>query len=358
MKNMKNMTRNLQSVLGFLVPRMWRIEGTERTTVDRLAIIWCGPEKQQEYMANRIFGVGNFNKKCIGRRPVMLLDQLQESFNCSLAVVAGPQQILSWMRRNEDIFVPWWVDAELDLDNALEPIGRSRSLKEDLRRARKNALAFEFAKTADDYEHFYEKIYMPTITASHGAATLPSSFEKRCAEIESGRAEIMFITMNKKRIGGLLLDYRKEVPALRDIGIIGGDKKVLKTGVITAANYFAMQYLKEKGVNRICLGLSRCFLNDGVLTFKQKWKPTLIESSPESFMFRVSRLCDASRSFLRSSSFIAEQEGEFHFAFFAANDDDVRANRSKLTRLSTIYGIDAHSNIDVSGQRPKTRRAS
>ena len=155
-----------------------------------------------------------------------------------------------------------------------------------------------------------------------------------------------------------MLQYRDETPALRDLGIIDGNREVLKTGVISAAYYFAMQHLKDKGFSKVCLGLSRSFLNDGVLTYKQKWKPTLSEASQESFMFRISRLCKASRAFLRSSSFIAEQDGHLHFAFFAANDEDARANRSQLARLSSVYGIDAHKSIDVSGKRPKMREAS
>lgn len=346
------------SVLRFLLPRMWYIEGTEKTTGERLAFIWCGSDKQQEYMVSRIFGSGNIDKKCIGRRPVMLLDRLQGSYNCCLAIVAGPKQILSVVRREEDICVPWWIDAELDIDDAQESAGRPKSLRDDLRRVRKNQLGFKIIKDAENYKFFYDRVYLPTITASHGAAALPSSFAERWSEIESGVAEVMFVTMNKKPIGGLVLNYQNEVPALRDLGILDGNKEMLKTGVIAAAYYFAMQHLKDKGFSRVCLGLSRCFLNDGVLTYKQKWKPTLMETSQESFMFRVSSLCKASRGFFRSSSFIAEQEGSFHFAFFAANDEDARANHSQLARLSSIYGIDAHSSIDLSGHRPQMRKAS
>ena len=355
---MKNVIRTLRSAVRFLLPQMWYIEGPEKTTGESLALIWCGSRKQQAYMISRIFGTAKTEQKRIGRRPIMLLDRLQESHKCCLAIVAGPQQILSAVSRDEDFCVPWWIDAELDLDEAQESMGRPKSLKDDLRRVRKNRLGFTVTKDAANYKFFYDRFYLPTITASHGSAALLSAFEERWKEIESGRAEVMFVTMDERPIGGLILNYRNEIPALRDIGILDGNKEVLKTGVITAANYFAMTYLKEKGFERVCLGLSRCFLNDGVLSYKQKWKPTLMETSQESFMFRVSRLCKASRGFLRSSSYVAEQDGGFHFAFFAANDEDARANQSQLTRLSSIYGIDAYSSIDVSGQRPQLRRAS
>jgi len=344
--------------LRFLLPRMWHIEGHEITTGEKLGFIWCGPEKQQAYMTKRMFGTGTVTKSYIGRRLIWDLPRLQETFDCSLAILAGPQHVLNWFSRSEDICIPWWIDAELNIDTIEEPGARPKSLRDDLRRVRKNELTYRITSSFDDYKFFYEKIYLPTITGSHGSAALPSSFEKRYAEIAAGRVEIMFITMNNEPIGGLLLDYRNEVPGLRDIGIINGNRDALKTGVITAANYFAMQHLQAKGFTKVCLGLSRSFLDDGVLIYKQKWKPTLIDTSPEAFLFRISHLSSASRGFLRSSSYIENLKGDFRFAFFAANDDDIQETRTQLERLSSIYGISSASIIDLSGELPQMRRAS
>ena len=99
---MTNIIRTLRSAVRFLLPQMWYIEGPEKTTGESLALIWCGSRKQQAYMINRIFGTAKIEQKRIGRRPVMLLDHLQESHNCCLAIVAGPQQILSVLSREED----------------------------------------------------------------------------------------------------------------------------------------------------------------------------------------------------------------------------------------------------------------
>lgn len=309
-------------------------------------------------MISRLFGAARVQRRLIGRRPLFMLQQLKETLGCSIGIIAGPQRILNWMCRDDDICVPWWIDAELDIEKALDCADRPKSLKDDLRRIRKNNLGFKLSMSLEDFKFFYERIYMPTITTSHGASALSSCYQERCAEIRAGKAKLMFVTKDGKPIGGVLLDYQNEIPALRDIGILDSNKELLKTGVITAAYFFAMQTLKKNGYNKVCLGLSRSFLNDGVLTFKQKWRPTLIETSQESFLIRVSRLSMASRSFLRSSSYIAGDEGDFHFAFFAANDDDVQSNRCQLGRLSAIYGIDSSSNIDLSGQRPIMRRAS
>ena len=355
---LKNRLDSLLWFARYLVPKMWYVRGHEKSTGDPLSFIWCGPDKQQDYIINRIFADDQIEIRCLGRRPLFRLDSVRRAHGCSFAVVAGPQSALSWMGRDDDIRIPWWIDAELEIEGANETTGKPKSLKDDLRKMRKNNLSFRFATTKAECQFFYEQMYLPTIQKSHGGAALPSSFSKRCAEIEAGNAELMFVTMEGHPIGGMLLDYRNEIPAIRDLGIIYGDREVLKTGVITAANVFAMEHFKKQGHQKVCLGLSRCFLDDGVLSYKRKWKPTLIETSSEAFIFRVAELSDATRSFLLDSSFITSNAGNLQFSFFAANDDDIESSKQRLEQLSSAYGIDKHSYIDLSGRRPEIKMAS
>lgn len=303
-------------------------------------------------MTKRIFGEGEARKRYIGRRPIALLERLQKSYNCSLAILAGPQGILKRMCRVDAVCVPWWVVTETDIREAQNSVGMPRSLKEALKRVRRNRLDYKITDDVEDFRYFYERFYFPTVTASHGSSALPTAFESRRAEIESGQAELMFVTMNEKPVGGVVLSYHDRVPALRDSGILDGDKELLRTGVSTAGYMFAMDYLKEKGLEKVSLGSSRSFLDDGVLTYKEKFRPKLVETSEECFMIHVSRLCNASRGFLRSSSFITERGGDFQFVFFAENDDDVGEYRSEMLRLSSIYDVDVYSMVDISGRRP------
>ena len=143
---------------------------------------------------------------------------------------------------------------------------------------------------------------------------------------------------------------------MRDIGIKNGDRSLLRTGVATAAYYFCMKHLDKRGYDRVSLGLCRPFLDDGLFNFKQKWQPRLSNSTRESFLIRTTNLCDASRSFLRECSYIGEDAGELHVALIAANDDDFRSSEPELERLSSIYGIDRKSCIDVSGEKPRFKK--
>ena len=355
---MPSPVRTVLRILTFFAPRMWYLAGVERRTGKPLSLIWCGPRDQLAYMSRRMFQDGPIEKRCIGRRPVFLMKRVQAKYGCPLGIVAGPRRLLAWMRREEDIEIPWWIDAELNIEAALETSGRPKSLKEDLRRVRNNRLRVRRSTDPESYRDFYDRYYLPTVTGSHASATIPTSFERRWLEISTGQAELLWITRANEPIGGIVISYAASVPALRDIGILDGDRSLRVTGVVTAAYYFAMQRLRRLGHDRVRLGLSRTFLNDGVLTFKQKWRPTLIGTSQESFLIRAHNLCDASRSFLRESSFIGERSGDLHLALIAANDADVRANRPQRDRLSSIYGIDRCAYIDVSGRQPRRRRAS
>lgn len=337
---------------------MWLIEGNERRTVKRLAVIWCGPVSQQAYMLNRIFGTAAPDCLYLGRRPLFMLKHLLHKYGCALGIVAGSGRLPTRMRQDDDIEVSCWIDSELEIAAALDPEDRPKSLREDLRRVRMNRLEFRCATDFESYRYFYDNYYLPSVIDSHGAAALPTEFDARWNRILNGEAELIWITQSGVPICGIVVCYDGRVPILRDLGIKGGDKSIRKTGAIAAAYYFAMQHLASRGFDRVRLGHTRPFLNDGVLAFKQKWHPELTETSSESFLIRVNQLCDASRSFLRTCSFIGEEEGELHFTLIAANDDDFRTGGPLLDRLSSIYGISARSYIDVSGRRPKMRKAS
>ena len=130
----------LLRILSPLASRMWLIEGNERLTGKRLAVIWCGPVSQQAYMLNRIFGTAAPDCLYVGRRPLFMLQHLLHKYGCSLGIVAGSGRLLTRMRQDDDIEVSWWIDSELEIAAALDPEDRPRSLKEDLRRVRKNRL--------------------------------------------------------------------------------------------------------------------------------------------------------------------------------------------------------------------------
>ena len=340
------MLNSIREGLRSLAPRMWHAHGHEKQTDNPLSIIYAGPESQYHFMMGKIFS-GEVERTALGRQLFSSLNGLLSEHKCSFAVVAGPCQFIAPFRRRSDLCVPWWIDSRLDLEYTLAP-GKSSSLSDDLRKVRKYGFHAEHANRDDGFDFFFDDLYAPTVAASHGDAGLPSDREKRRQQLQSGKAELIFVKRDEDVVAGLLLDYREELPALREIGIRDGDRNLLKLGVITAANLFGFQHLKQKGFRYASLGLSRCFLNDGVLTYKRKWKPLFEKPTRDCFLFRLRNIDEATRAFFVHNPCITEFDSQLFLTRFVS--EPVNGNASMLPDLG---GISSVLEYDLSGREPQ-----
>jgi hypothetical protein len=345
---------NVRESLRFLYPRFWLIEGVEKRSGDPLSLIWCGPGRQRAMISSRIFGDGDTNRRYIGRHIPARLDSLRRKHNCALSVIAAHRDMLSRFATEGDYVVPWWIGSESEID-AENGVVHTKPVKRLLRSIRSNEFSYDVDNSATTFRYFHEKMYLPTIVASHGEAALPSSVDDRLSQLSAGDIELLVIKIGTKPVCGIVLDYRGETPALRDIGVIGADRELQRKGAIGAAYVFSFKYLASNGFAKASLGHSRCFLDDGILNFKQKWRPVLTEPSCECFLLGVFKLDNASRSVLRASSFVSGDTDDLQFVFFSANEDDEQDNAAKRKRLSSIYKVTKAASVDISGEFPSMR---
>jgi len=337
--------------LRFCSAQVWRVEGREKESGALLSMLYSGPDTQYEYIRDRIFGDANVDKKFLRRLPVPMINKVLRSANCSLAVIAAPRWGLSIMEVPGDVCVPWWIDSEIDCQVVLGS-GKTKGLQNDLRKIRKNNFHFTIANTAQDVEFFYKRIYRPTIDSSHGAAALPSSFQKKLKQFMSGKAELLFVMKDTERVGGVLIDFRDKLPVLRDIGVLDGAREFKNLGVMTAADYFGVEHLQSKGYLKVSMGLSRCFVDDGVFNYKQKWRPRFFGPSSGAFLFRVLKLDQASRAFFMFFDCIAESKGELRRTRFM-HDGACDGGSNRHSKGPTeIRGISATQWYGLSGDIP------
>ncbi len=348
---MQNYLEIFRDGLRFFSAPVWRFEGVESNSGARLSTLVSGPEKQLEYVLYRIYGDGAVEKAYLGRKPVPAIGEMLRRTNCSLAVVAAPRYALSAIRKPGDICIPWWIDSEIECDPILGS-GNTRSLKSDLRKIRTNGLSYTIANTADDLSFFYRHIYEPSIRASHGNSALMSSPRKRLRQLAKKMAHLLLVKSGSNTVGGLLIDFRKHTPAYRDVGVLEGDPQLMKLGVVSAAAYFGVEYLKSIGHHNFRMGLSRCFLDDGALTYKRKWRPTFVCPSTNGFLFRVRELNAASRSLFLSTECITTIRGRLFRTSFESAAINTGSTAGKTGRISVLKGIERTIRYDVSGRLP------
>jgi len=278
-----------------------------------------------------------------------MLDRLLSKYDCSFATVVLRESLAGILVRESDFCLPLWIDCEISLCGE-RLYAKSVSMRDELRKIRKYELTWQLADTIDALEFFYERAYLPTVSSSHGSAVLPASTSKRLQLCQSGELELINVLRDGRFIAGITIDYREKTPTLRDIGVLDGAAEIKKLGAITAANVFAMDYLAEKGFRKVRFGLSRSFLDDGVLNYKRKFTPVVSSGSRDCVLLRINRLDAATRSMLRASACVSWQRGRLHRTYFR-DTSDRSGEQPRPHRSEWQFGIDLESVFDVSGSR-------
>jgi hypothetical protein len=328
------------------------IDGIEQHSRRKMKVLYAGCAKHRDFIATKIFGSQIERISDTGRKPILFADREVANTSADVFVATGPTSQLLTIRRESDLCIPWWIDCTV---SATEIINgpRSRGLQRDLGKVRKNDLRYEKADSEEDVRFFYDRIYTPTVLQSHGKEALPSSLASRLAQWASGKAELLKIYQNKDVIGGVMIDLRDEVPSLRDIGVLDGDRSLKNMGVVTAANFFGIEHLARQGYDEVGMGLSRCFLDNGVLQYKLKWRPVFREPSRGGFLIRIPALNEASRAFLNSLDCISMSSTGLVRARFEAFEDGTYIGHEKPGNPSVVHGVARSRWYDISGYQPQ-----
>jgi len=324
------------------------VRGVEKGSNSTVSVLWSGTKQQLAYFQNRIFGCNSVAISRVGRRPMVLTDSLMTQFDCSFCVIILKQQYLWLLRRPDDFCLPLWVHCYVPLTNERE-YAKSDSLRGDLRHIRNNKLTWTLSETQDDFNFFYEKIYVPTITDSHGRSALTASYENRLHKFKTGTMKLLQVIRDDQVVAGVTIDFQDNVPTLRDSGVLNGSQEIKKTGAISATYLFAMDYLASKGYPNVCFGASRSFLDDGVLNYKRKFRPVINTGSDDDVLMRIRSLDEPTRSMLRDSPCLTWQERKLHRTYFRDPNGDCSEKQDRKNRGDWRFGIDAESVFDVSG---------
>ncbi len=148
------------------------------------------------------------------------------------------------------------------------PVRPSRSLRCDLKRVARHAYTHEVAGAAADWEEFYLGMVEPEAKARFGGeAWLPST---RLRHDLAARGSLHFVLLDGARVAGCCA-----VPAARGVwipltGVRDGDPRLLAAGAGTAATLATLRWAAQAGYERVDLGRTTPFLDDGVAFVKQK----------------------------------------------------------------------------------------
>lgn len=221
----------------------------------------------------------------------------------------------------------------MDISVDISSFVKNKSLQSDLRRIRSNRLSFELKNELPQFDNFYYNMYLPYITKRHGNQAFVMKYESMKEKFRN--CDLLLIKKEKEYIAGILLAYEKDVARLWSIGVKDGNSDYIKYGAIGALFYFSIHHLKGKGYKRVSFGLSRAFLNDGVLQYKKKWNLQMVDTDRLGFLFSPLSKTAAMKGFLLNNPFIYIKKPKINGAVFMESNQPL--TKKDLQKIRDDY---------------------
>ncbi|MBN2483745.1 MAG: hypothetical protein JXD21_06055 [Candidatus Omnitrophica bacterium] len=250
-------------------------------------------------------------------------------------------------------FMPQWVAQKTTAFTQLDSFrkirqNKNRSAYYDIKAVEKRGFEYEFTKNPGLFDFFYRQMYLPYMDTRHGENKVIPPLRM----IRKGfrRGGLFFVKKNGRYLAGAVVELQRAVFHPMFIGVLNGDISLTKKHVVTALYYFYFKFTQEHNYRMIDFGLSRAFLNDGTLRYKNKWN-AYVEYDPKrcnSYAFLINRYSQPVKQFLLKNPFISiEKDGLVGNVFYDATEN------ISQEKMSHHYSMPGLSRLDICGLNMK-----
>ena len=215
-------------------------------------------------------------------------------------------EVHRWMipRFREDgwVIVPRTVRWHGELAT-VPPPSRSKSLQANLAKLRKQKFSLVQGSCTDDWDEFFRTMVEPQALARHGAtAWVPSqAFLRAIAK----RGVVHFVVEEGVRVAGTCSVAHGDTVWFPLMGVRQGDPELLQRGAAVAAFALPIEWARANNFQRLDLGRTGSFVNDGLQQYKRKWGLYPVPDSL-SLVVAVSARSSAARQALAREPVLAE----------------------------------------------------
>jgi hypothetical protein len=341
MLNLAKAKTLLKEFIGVLRSGIWVLEGNETASGEPLKVFFAGSETQKAHLSGLAFG-GTCKEHYYGKLYFWnILYWLRiNRHQCDIAILEGSRLHRFLYKKSSDFFMPIWLKTKV----AIPLLVTSRSYKEDIRRIRKCQLSYEITREDDKVDNFYHHMYRPAVNASHGKSTIEIGYDNMKKLLDQDKCVLLLVIKEGMSIAGALI-ILGNLPRLWAIGVRSGDLTYRKCSANTAAYHFGAQYLTEQGYQTMHLGMSRGFLNDGILQYKNKWDQRVTGCDSSGFILKILRVTAGTKSFLINNPFVYLNDEKLYGAVFIGSDN--QDSEKDFKHLRKKYFLNGLSGLNV-----------
>ena len=150
------------------------------------------------------------------------------------------------------------------------------------------------------------------------------------------------IKEGQKIVAGVIIDYKmmNDIPRITKLGVLEGDFKYVKRGVLIALYYYTIQYLKERNHEKFSLGSTRPFFSDGILQHKLNWGAKIVCESSNAILLSLLSKNKRLIRFLSSNPFVIRNRNSLALATFSDSSSNECPYLPKDEKKLKLYGLE------------------
>lgn len=252
--------------------------------------------------------------------------------------------------------MPKWIAQRNISFNNLDEFGKktNSSAWNDIYESKRRNYEYIMTKNRLLVEFFVTNMYLPHVQNRYAGESEIASLKDIKNVLRRGM--LLLVKNNDNYISGSVIGLKHRTVHANYVGVLNSDHALVKRDALTSLYYYYFKYAQENGIHIVDLGLSRAFLNDGVLRYKAKWRTKIEYDSKRSDVFglRILRYSKPVIEFLLNNPFISIERGAlvgnvFYDDRTVINKDDV-VKRNMLLGLSEVRVIPLKTDEDKSSK--------
>lgn len=205
----------------------------------------------------------------------------RKRIDADLTMINVNRILYYFVRPKGYLLIPDSVRSILYLDgplNVIENKYSSNALRKS-RAIKRSQYICKVHKNEEELKHFYNEMYIPYIRGRYGERAVIESYEKARRLMRTGF--LLEVQRDDRIISGVICRIRNGMFVFELVGVKSGSPQLLKEGALDALYHYSVRLALEKKCKMIDFGISRPFLNDGLVGYKRKWGTRLIQNKKQ-----------------------------------------------------------------------------
>jgi hypothetical protein len=222
--------------------------------------------------------------------------------------------------------MPQWVNLLVEYPDQIDTLlagNRRRNLRNQINKCRKAGCQWRFSQSREDYDFFYERLYVPFVRSRHGdhahIAQYPYHWDMW---IKGAGGGLVLVTQKDKIVAGSVCLVVDDICYELEMGVLDADEALFKQGINGYLSWSTLKWGKTQGARFYNIGGTLGVRSDGAFRWKSRWGSRVIRRAYTCplLTFSANRISPSLRDRINALGFICERN-DCHFSLIIDKTD-------------------------------------